>query len=281
MKIKLACADFTFQLLPFEATLDLIKALNVQAVDISLYKLYNHLHPVKELKRPEKMGARLRAMVADRGLEIADVFLVDSATRETLAPNNIDPKDNRKSREVFERGLDYLNAAGCTHMTQLPGVNFAGQSIEACFNRSAKELGWRAERAAKRGITFSVEPHFNSVVDTPATALRMIECAPGLTYSLDYTHFTRSGYKDSQVEPLLKHASHFHVRGARKGRLQTSFSKNTINYKRILRKMKQLNYRGYMALEYVWIEWEHSDENDCLCESILFRDNLNAIADDI
>jgi hypothetical protein len=45
--------------------------------------------------------------------------------------------------------------------------------------------------------------------------------------------------------------------------------------------MNELNYRGYQALEYVWIEWEHSNENDCLCESILFRDHLNALSKDI
>ena len=38
--------------------------------------------------------------------------------------------------------------------------------------------------------------------------------SPGLTLTLDYTHFTRLGLPDADVEPLLKVASHFHVRGA-------------------------------------------------------------------
>jgi len=43
---------------------------------------------------------------------------------------------------------------------------------------------------------------------------------------------------DSAIEPLVKHASHFHVRGARKGRLQAPFKQNTIDYSRVSRAMR-------------------------------------------
>ena len=55
---------------------------------------------------------------------------------------------------------------------------------------------------------------------------------PGLTLTLDYTHFTRKGMPDSAVEPLVPLASHFHARGASNGRLQTSFDLNSIDYGR-------------------------------------------------
>ncbi len=35
---------------------------------------------------------------------------------------------------------------------------------------------------------------------------------PGLTLTLDYTHFTRIGLADTEVEPLVQYASHFHAR---------------------------------------------------------------------
>ena len=57
---------------------------------------------------------------------------------------------------------------------------------------------------------------------------------PGLTLTLDYAHFTRIGLPDAVVEPLVKYASHFHVRGARDERLQETFANNTIDFKRIL-----------------------------------------------
>ena len=278
MKLKLACSDFSFPLLPFEAAVDLIAILKFEAVDCAIFEGYNHLNPSVELADPINAGARLKATMDSRGLAIADIFLVAATDRETLAPNNPDLKDNQKSRDVFERSLDYMESAGASHLTQLPGVKFAGQSEFDCFQRSAEELAWRADRAAQRGVVFAVEPHLESVIETPELALRMAESAPGLTYTLDYTHFTKAGYTDAEIEPLLPHASHFHVRGARKDRLQARFSENAIDYETVLRLMTAQRYLGYLGLEYVWIEWEHCNECDNLSETILFRDFLRSIA---
>ena len=123
-------------------------------------------------------------------------------------------------------------------------------------------------------MIFSVEAHVGSLAPNPTEALRMVKGVPGLTLTLDYTHFTRIGLPDSAVEPLVEHASHFHVRGAREGRLQANFSQNVIDYARVLQRMKETGYKGYLGVEYVWIDWEHCNESDNLSETILFRDFL-------
>src|SRR5438093_178728 len=143
MKLKLACADFTFPLLPHERALDLIAMLDFDGVDIGLFEGRSHLWPSREFKAAEKSGARL-----------------------------------------------------------------------------GKELAWRVEQSSNRGITFGVEAHVGSIAPKPKQALRLAQSVPGLTLTLDYTHFTRAGLPDSSVEPLIRYASHFHARGARRGRLQ-------------------------------------------------------------
>jgi sugar phosphate isomerase/epimerase len=117
-----------------------------------------------------------------------------------------------------------------------------------------------------------VEAHVGSVAPSPREALRLVQQVPGLTLTLDYTHFTRRGVPDSAIEPLVPFASHFHARGARKGRLQAPLKHNTIDYARILRAMKASGYRGFVGLEYVWIDWEHCNEVDNLSETVLLRD---------
>ena len=79
---------------------------------------------------------------------------------------------------------------------------------------------------------------------------------------------------DQEVEPLIAHASHFHARGARPGRLQASFKENIIDYGRVLDVMRQVGYAGYVGVEYVWIDWEHCNEVDNVSETILMRDYL-------
>jgi sugar phosphate isomerase/epimerase len=121
---------------------------------------------------------------------------------------------------------------------------------------------------------FSVEAHVGSLVPKPREAARLVSGVPGLTLTLDYTHFTRIGLPDAEIEPLVQLATHFHVRGARKDRLQASFKDNTIDYARVLSAMRASEYNGFLGIEYVWIDWEHCNESDNLSETILFRDFL-------
>lgn len=74
------------------------------------------------------------------------------------------------------------------------------------------------------------------------------------------------------MEPLIKHATHFHARGARRTRLQAPVKESTIDYPRVLRAMKAANYSGYVGVEYVWQDWEHCNEVDNVSETILMRD---------
>ena len=89
----------------------------------------------------------------------------------------------------------------------------------------------------------------------------------------------RAGLPDRACEPLIKHASHFHARGARKGRLQAAFPQNTIDYGNVLGAMQKAGYNGYVGVEYVWIDWEHCNEVDNLSETIQLRDFLRAAMD--
>jgi hypothetical protein len=50
---------------------------------------------------------------------------------------------------------------------------------------------------------------------------------------------------------------------------------NTIDYGRVLQKMKEVNYQGFFELEYVWIDREHLNDVDVLSETILLRDLAN------
>ena len=41
--------------------------------------------------------------------------------------------------------------------------------------------------------------------------------------------------------------------------------------------MGQTGYRGWLGIEYVWIDWEHCNECDNLSETILFRDFFRSL----
>lgn len=275
-RLKLACADFTFPLLPHDRVLDLIAMLEFDAVDIGLFEGRSHLWPSREFKSPSKSGNRLRRKLTKRGLRCADVFLQMNPSFIPYAINHPEAVRRRRARDCFLKTLDYASAAGAKHVTTLPGVRFETEKSIISWQRTCDELAWRVAQAKGRGIVFSVEAHVGSIAPDPRTALRLVRTVPGLTLTLDYTHFTRVGLPDRASEPLLAHASHFHARGACKGRLQSAFTHNTIDYARVLRTMRKAGYRGYVGVEYVWIDWEHCNEVDNLSETIQMRDFLRA-----
>jgi len=168
--------------------------------------------------------------------------------------------------------LEFTAECKGKHVTGLPGVFFEDSSEEADYERCCEELQWRCEQAYQCGIVFSVEPHLGSIIPTPQAAMRLVKDVPVITYTLDYTHFVRIGMPDKDIEPLVPYASHFHVRGAAEGLLQTSFAKNTIDYGRLIKLLKEVKYEGYIGIEYTWQDWEHCNETDNVSEVILFRD---------
>ena len=272
--MKLACADFAFPLLPHDSVLDLIAMLEFEGVDIGLFEGRSHLWPSAVFKSPLQAGKKLKRKLSDRGLRCADVFLQMAPSFIPYAINHPEGSRRRKAREWFLKTLDYAAATGTKHVTSLPGVYFDNEKPAEAWKRSCDELAWRVERAKEQRLVFSIEAHVGSLVPTPKEALRLARDVPGLTLTLDYTHFTRSGLPDSAAEPLVAYASHFHARAARKGRLQTSFQQNTVDYARVLRTMKKVGYRGYVGVEYVWVDWEHCNEVDNVSETIQLRDFL-------
>jgi len=274
MSYQLACADFTFPLLSHESSIKLIAMLGFDGVDIGLFENRSHLWPSREFRNVKRSGRALARKVGDRGLKVADVFLQMDADFTPYAINHPQPGRRRKARDWFEKTLAYACEAGSPHVTALPGVTFDDEPRSVSWARGLEELAWRVERAEESGIRFAVEAHVGSIAPTPKSARKLVESVPGLTLTLDYTHFARRGVPDSQVEPLVAHASHCHVRGARRGRLQCSFADNTIDYKRVLKVMKRTGYSGYLGVEYVRIDWEHCNEVDNVSETILFRDFL-------
>ena len=276
MQLKLACADFTFPLLAHDRVLDLIAMLGFDGVDIGLFEERSHLWPSRVFKKLEATARELAARLSDRGLRPADIFLQTAPDFVSLAPNHPDAKRRRKARDLLLRTLEFAAACGCHHVSALPGVTFDDGPRQASWARACDELAWRCEQAAARQVVFSVEAHVGSIAPRPDKARKLVADTPGLTLTLDYTHFTKLGIADQQIEPLVAHASHFHARGACKGRLQTSLNHNVIDYGRVLRAMRACGYSGYVGIEYVWIDWEHCNEVDNLSETILLRDFLRA-----
>jgi sugar phosphate isomerase/epimerase len=270
--MKLACADFTFPLLSHDRALTLIHLLDVEGLDLGLFGNRSHVRPEMVRGDLPMWAGILKERIHQAGLELADFFFQPWTDFSVMAVNHPDSTQRDEARAIFVDMLELARRLEAPGMTMLPGARFGEERWDAAIRRSAEGLKWRVEAAARHDIALSVEGHLGSCVDTPEKLATLVELTPALKLTLDYTHFVAAGFADSDVEPLLRHARHFHCRGAAKGRLQTSFDENAIDYRRVLRKMREIGYAGYFGIEYTWSDWQDCNRTDNVSETIRFRD---------
>lgn len=276
--IRLSCADNTFRLVqPWESALEMIRLLELEAVDVCLMGNRSHVRPEDVRADLPAAAARIRAGLERAGLGVSDLFCIPWTDFERFAPNHPDADERARARALFADMLELAERVGAPGMTFLPGIDWPSESHEDSFQRSVEELGWRAQEARARGIRFSVEPHLGSIAQDPKEAARLCVATQGMVeLTLDYSHFVYQGYPEDEIEPLVAHARHFHARGARERRMQAALKDSTIDFERMVDAMLAAGYEGDIGLEYLWIDWEHLNECDTVSETILLRDRLRA-----
>jgi sugar phosphate isomerase/epimerase len=278
---RLATADYSFPLLAWQQSLRLARDMGFTGIDVSLFEGRSHLKPTEALAQPERAGSEVRRAVENAGLVVADVFGIPGATFADLCPNHPEAAVRRRSRDYFERILQFALACNSHHLSLLPGIVFEEEGIAASLSRCADELAWRCEKAAQAGIRFSVEGHIGSIIPRPDLAEQLLAQVPALSLTLDLGHFIAQGIAQEQADPLIPRASHVHARCANPQRLQASFKHNAIDFADLVQQLADHAYSGWFAVEYVWIDWEHCNEVDNVSETILLRDHLRSIGESL
>lgn len=269
--LKFACADFTFPLLSHDKVLELIRLLDFTGVDIGLFSGRSHLRPEIELTNAATCARQLKSRLVDKDLLPSDVYLQLSTSPFVYAINHPNVEQREFARDAFLRLLDYACELGADHITCLPGMPFPHEKKDEGLKRSYDELAWRLDKTKDLPVVFSVEPHIGSLYTSPQDTIELLKVVPGLTLTLDYTHFIYQGYSAYEVHPLALNTSHFHARGARKGRLQTSVADNVIDYGNVLVNLLSTGYSGWIGLEYIWTEWEKCNDVDNISETVLLQ----------
>ncbi len=274
--MKLACGDHSFPLLDHESTIDLIAGMGFEGFDLALMGNRSHIRPEHIRSDIPFAADTIGKSIRRRGLEISDVFSIPWTTFDTMAPNNPDPEEKIASRKLFEDLLEFTLRIKAPGITMVPGIDFESLGHQRSIELAAEELQWRAAKMKTEGLRFSVECHIGSVAASPEDTLTLLKLAPDLKLTLDYTHFIAPGYLQEDIDRLAPYAGHAQIRGGRPGAGQCSMKENTIDYESVVSVLDQSGYDGYLAVEYVWIDWENMNRCDVVSESVLMRDRLKA-----
>lgn len=272
--IRLSGADYTWPLLPHTGALDLIAALGLSAVDIGFMSNRSHVRPEQVHGAVAVAAGEVRERVAARGLQVADVFAIPWTDFQTMSVNNPDPAQQQRSAEFFADAVEFTRLVGAPGLTTLPGVLFPGDTFDEALRRSAEGLRRRVDTAQAAGLAVSVEPHTESLIDTPDKTLQLLDAVPGLAITLDYAHYVFGGVPQSDIDPLIPRARHLQIRPGAPGRLQVAVAEDAIDWTTVVRALVDGGYGGCLALEYTWQEWHDCNRIDTVAESALLRDLL-------
>jgi sugar phosphate isomerase/epimerase len=276
--LKFSCADFTFPVPDRLTALKLIRLLGFTHVDMGLFARSDHFSPLELDASPQTYMRQIRQDLDEAGLRASDVFLQIGLEPAASAANDPDANTRRQSQDIFLRAVELAVGLECKHITGLPGVFHDGVERRRDRELAAHVTAWRSRKCAEAGLVYGIEPHLGSVCDSVEQTHNFLRMAEGLTLTLDYGHFITAGEDSSQVHTLLPHASHLHARGGAVGRLQAPLAENTIDFAGMVGRLLRQGYPGFVALEYVWIDWEGCNRADNVSETILLRRLLSEAA---
>ncbi len=272
-----SCAEYTFPLLAPAQRFALLQLLGFMYVDIGLFERSEGLRPGQLLNDPREFSKQLRADLKRTHLQAADVFLQTGVDPSESAPNDPSVSIRARNRKAFLLALDLCSDLSCTHITGLPGVWHKEARGLDDLALAVDEAGWRRHVALGAGVSYAIEAHVGSICPDIATTRSLLDSVPGLTLTLDYGHFFAADIGSQDIHSLLPFASHIHVRGGAPKRLQTPVSENEIDFAGMVRRLHQQKYRGFLAVEYVWSDWQQCNRTDNVSETILLRRQLEEL----
>jgi sugar phosphate isomerase/epimerase len=217
----------------------------------------------------EHFSARAHRAAGDAGIVYTDYFVA-----LPHAVNDPEPGAAAENAEVFRALVPRLVVAGIPGVTFSPGL-YAGRFWDETFASAATSL--RELVAIGSGLQVRIEPHVDSVADTPRRTLDLLGLVPGLTLTLDYSHFVVAGFAEIDIEPLTAFASHIHVRQARSGELAAEVERGTIDLRRLLNRLLAGGYDGAIAIEYVSHPWHGQDRINVTVENAVMLAQMRAV----
>lgn len=208
------------------------------------------------------------------GLTVPNIHWTFSQGSFLPAINDPDPAARANHREQIQRLVEFCHAAGILSILVLPGVFLPGQRAADAYKLSAEALNDYCEVARPANVALMFESHVGSAFESPAGTARLAQQVSGVGIVLDYAHFIAQGYTMPDVDPLLEHTTHVHLRQAKPGLLQTRLEDGTINFPLVLDKLRGVGYDGYLCVEYVHQAYLGADNVDVITETVKMRNLL-------
>lgn len=266
--ITLGCHKWTLRKLSTRQAAHVIRALGFERMDLGNAP---DLDPLDAANHVRETVAYLNSIRAETGLTFVDVF-----PQLPQPPNHPDAAERQLSRVGLAAWFRIAADAGLAGITLTPGHYWPGHTADDDFARAAEELCWAVEQGQRHGLVTRIEPHVSSVTWTPQLAVRMVREVPGLSLTLDHSHFVFHDIPYEQIATMHPHGTHWHARQARPGDICCACERGTIDFGRIVGDLACQGYAGTICLEFTGGTWMSHGYVDAIGETMVLADQLRA-----
>ncbi|ODT80150.1 MAG: xylose isomerase [Pelagibacterium sp. SCN 64-44] len=267
--MKLSVTSWSFPVLTLGEVGGLAKVLGIDAVDVSFFYA-SGLDRAKVLGSPESYGEEIRQKLP---VAIANFYYLFG---NGLDERNLALGPDEANLADFQNVLRFTKAAGASSVFILPGLINPGQSRNQAIANSVEALKPLVEAGQKSGVTVTIEPHVHGILESVEAVHDIVSRVPGLRITLDLAHFMALGYRQEEIETLVPHAGHVHLRQARQGALQAKMEQGTINFPSLFGALRDAGYEDWLSIEVVHQAYMDTLYDDVLTEIVKMRDAVRA-----
>lgn len=270
MTLEFSCHTWAFNDLTLPEALGTIARMGFRYADIGSGA---NLNAARAAERPQTAASEIKDDLAAFNLKLADLYLM-------LPRISLDSEDKRQADiSLFKALMPFAKALDTPGITLSPGLTHPAEDVEA-QDRTVAALREMVRLGKENGLRVSIEPHLDSMAPTPEAALKLVKDVPGLEITLDWAHMICQGARDKDVLALLPHVRHVQVRQAARRKLQTTFSKGSLNVDEVLAALASVEYTGVICVEYMkTVGWQGMAAVDSISESARLRDALRDARD--
>lgn len=268
--LEFACHTWAFNDFTLPEALATIARLGFRYADIGSGA---NLNTQRAAENPRKAAEEIRADLDLFNLKISDLYL--------MLPRISLPDEDKRGREIelFKALVPFAAALGTPGITLSAGLAHPADDDEAP-DRVVAALREMVKAGKDMRLRISIEPHMDSMAQTPEQALKFIQEVPGLTLTLDWAQMVCQDVFHADILTLLPHTAHIQMRQAARAQLQTPFDRGRIDVKKVVQDLIAADYQGIVCVEYMNTPgWHGMVAVNAIQESARMRDELRAARD--
>jgi sugar phosphate isomerase/epimerase len=240
---------------PIEWCIDRSQAMGYSAVDFFYTRFLDF-----DASEQDRLKQTLKGYVADKGMEIASVgaHFLSLTTQSWKRAGQI---------EEMKKAIDFSAAIGARTIVAYIAGYYLPQTYMLMSRKEATDImvdmvRQCAEYAGEKGMTFSIEPHQETLINLPAPTIEIIERVglDNVRVTIDFGGMELGIRPHMEIEeafrqfaPYLDHIHAKDITGVIGNWNMCWFGGGMVNFERYANALKAIGYDGYVCVE--WEGW--------------------------